>query len=495
MKKRNILLAFCLAFCVIVTGCSAKDEEDKENNTQSSQTQSVSYTGELAFRNVKKTINLKDNETTVEGQGVSVTDNIVTITQGGEYTLTGSLSNGTVVVNTEEKVALCLKGVSITSEDNPAIFVEDADICYLTLVEGTENALADQNPYVLDAKGTLFSNDTLIIEGQGSLTVDGKVNHTIVSDDDIVVESGTLTLTAAKDGLHANDNITVNGGDITIDCVSDGLESEADMIINGGTFSIKAGDDGMHAATELTVNGGTIDVTDSYEGLEAKTVLTVNKGDIHIKAEDDGFNAGTDMVINDGYIYVYCDGDGFDSNGNMTINGGTSLIHGGLQGDGPLDIGDGGNYTFTMNGGTVIAAGGNMAISVSETSKQKGVWIGGSLQTDTIVNIKGENGVLETFQLDKGASAIFVSTPEIETGKTYNVSTGGTATGEKKDSVYTDKTYSGGTELGSFTADNVASSVGSVMMGMGGPGGGMGGAGFSGNENPPNERGQARQPD
>lgn len=80
-------------------------------------------------------------ELTYEGNGIEIDGNQIKITSGGDFTLTGTLENGNIIISTKEKVKLRLSGAKITSDSNPCIFVEKADKAYITLTDGTKNYL------------------------------------------------------------------------------------------------------------------------------------------------------------------------------------------------------------------------------------------------------------------------------------------------------------------------------------------------------------------
>ncbi len=69
---------------------------------------------------------LELNGYTTAVDGVSVEDQTVTITQAGTYVVSGSLSNGQLVVNVnkEEKVHLIFAGVTITNEAGAPVVIE-----------------------------------------------------------------------------------------------------------------------------------------------------------------------------------------------------------------------------------------------------------------------------------------------------------------------------------------------------------------------------------
>lgn len=501
--KRNtfsVILSILISIVLITSGCAGTGSVTGVSQGGNGQDQvAVSDTGSTTNESSSTTkVKDKDNTTSDDsdsevwsntgtitlgntisytGTGVSVNGSKVTIKAGGDFTVTGTLADGMIYVDTTEKVKLRLSGVNITNSSGPAIFIQNAKKAFITLTEGTTNTLTDGSKYSVEAKAALFSNDSLEIKGKGTLKVTGNYMHGIASDDDISIENGIITVKGAVDGLHANNNVTVSGGNLTIFSSSDGIDSEGDVIIDGGIFSIAANDDGMHADTDLTVNSGKIDITSSYEGLEGKNTLTVGGGTIRIKAKDDALNSGNKMIVNNGYIYVDCEGDGFDSNCDMAINGGTVVIYSGNNANGPLDIGDR-TGTFTINGGTVIAAGGNMGITTSDSSKQYSIWINAQLSGNSLVNISDKSGnEITTFSPIKSCSLIFYSSSKLKGNTTYNISTGGSYSGKATDGIYSNGSYTAGSQLGSVTMSSKSASLGQSNFGGPGGGGGFGGGG------------------
>lgn len=186
-------------------------------------------------------------------------DSKVEITEAGDYTLTGDY-DGMVVVNCDGKVKLRLSGVNIKNEDGPAIYVKNADKCYITLTEGTENTLEDGSEYSKDnedLKAALFSKDDLVIKGKGSLTVKGNYKHAIASNDEVVVENGNITINAAvNDGIHANDGVKIEGGSVNITAENDGIQSEGYVEIAEGTVNITTKGEVEAAKSDEPMGGG-----------------------------------------------------------------------------------------------------------------------------------------------------------------------------------------------------------------------------------------------
>ena len=153
------------------------------------------------------------NTIAIDGTGALASGITVDITEGGTYRISGTLADGMISVDTTEKVVLVLDGVNITHQSGPAIYVTNAKKATIVLADGTTSYLTDGSGYDdLDAKGTLFSNDTLHVEGTGALVVTGNYQHGIASDDNVVIDGGSITIAAVTDGIHANNNITVTGG-------------------------------------------------------------------------------------------------------------------------------------------------------------------------------------------------------------------------------------------------------------------------------------------
>ncbi len=177
-------------------------------------------------------------EMKVTGEGIEVSGNVIKITKGGDFSVTGENDNVRIHVNTVEKVKLRLEGVKIKSEDAP-IFFENSMKSFITIGKGTENIIEDGETYSVESKAAVFSNDDIEIKGEGKLTVISHSHHGIASDDDIKIEEGEIVVDAkAKDGIHANNTIKVKGGKITVTAYGDGIQSEEDIQIEAGEINV-----------------------------------------------------------------------------------------------------------------------------------------------------------------------------------------------------------------------------------------------------------------
>lgn len=316
------------------------------------------------------TISLNGTGAEASSEAVQINGSTVTITAAGTYILSGTLKNGSVIVNVskDDKVQLVLDGVTIHSDSFAAIYVVQADKVFVTLAEGSVNTLSNGGKFSQidenNVDGVIFSKDDLTLNGSGTLTVTSPAGHGIVGKDEVTITGGTYQITADGHAIAGKDSIAIADGSFTLQAGKDGLHAEnnddetlGSIYIAGGEFVITVRDDAIHAETLLQIDGGTFSIT-AAEGLEA-TYIRINGGDILISASDDGVNAARKssaytptFEMNDGTLTVKMgagDTDGIDSNGNIIINGGTINV----TGNSTFDY-DG---TAQYNGGTIIVNG------------------------------------------------------------------------------------------------------------------------------------------
>ena len=297
-------------------------------------------------------IMLRGDYASVSGGGAYAYDGNVVITSAGKYTVSGTLDDGSIIVETDgsAKVWIQLNNAEISCSSGACLDIEQADKVFLTLADGTENILtetgfsAENEEAGMD--GALFSRDDLTINGNGSLQVTAAAEHGIVCNDELVITGGKISVTAAADALHANDamritganldlhagddgiavtgmeselyiesgtinifaadkgiaaenTITFAGGEITVESTDDGISAVGDVLLQDGRLIISSGDDGIHSDHAVMIAGGTIEIPTCYEGIEALKI-DVSGGDITICPEDDGMNANGNTGISFG---------------------------------------------------------------------------------------------------------------------------------------------------------------------------------------------------
>ncbi len=354
------------------------------------------------------TIYLNEDSIEYAGSGATVDGSNITITSKGTYILTGTLNNGSIIIDADnEDVELVLANCNITSENSACIYTKAADKTVIVLANETVNTLTDGENYTYtdetneEPNSCIFSKDDLAITGAGALIVNGNFNNGITGKDDlrilngyiyvtakgyVYIDGGSFEIDSQAKGIKAYTNIIINNGEFNITTIDDGIHSNGYCTINNGNIKIDADDDGIHADTSLVINGGIVDVLESYEGLESENIV-INGGDIKVKAQDDGINAAggnttSDTTTNNTTTKDTTTKDtttkattgesesldeqhmkggnggfggmgsqmGGQSTGILTINGGNVYVN--ADGDG-LDC----NGSVTMTGGTVIVEG------------------------------------------------------------------------------------------------------------------------------------------
>ena len=330
------------------------------------------------------TIVLAGDSIAVEGSGVSVDGRTATITRGGAYELSGSLSEGQIVVDSEDKTAvqLIFNGINVSHSSTAPLYVANAAETIIILAEGSQNSLTDGANYIFasaeedEPNAALFSKDDLTIYGQGSLTVTGNYNDAITSKDGLIIASGNITVTAVDDGIRGKEYLIIKGGSLTITSGGDGLKSDEDkdaalgyITIEGGSLTITSGGDAIQAATDVLIRGGDFNLTAgggssaslaadlSAKGIKATAGVYINGGAFTINSADDAIHANNNIVINNGTFAIATGDDGMHADANLEINGGVIHISQSYEG---LE-----SAVITLNGGDIHIVSSDDGINVA----------------------------------------------------------------------------------------------------------------------------------
>ncbi len=373
---------------------SASSDESESVEIDPTEAISVLSIDEM-FTNNELTLTYTEDEATV----ITLSNESVTIEEEGTYIVSGTLEDGQIIIDVEdtEKVHLILDGVDISCSSSAAIYVLSADKVFVTLPEGSENALSvtgefdstDEN----GVDGVIFSKSDISFLGTGSLEINTEYGHGIVAKDDLVFMSGVYNITVSDHGIKANDSIRIADGTFTIISGEDGIKADNDedadkgyIYIANGTFDIEAQEDGISASSMLQIDDGTFNVvggggyvevlnditmgegsgnmtqaTDSLEssmkGMKACNI-EINGGDIYISAYEDALKADYDMVINGGSIYILSGDDAVHAENELTINDVELVVEASYEGIEAC-------YIY-INGGTMIVVAYDDAMNATE---------------------------------------------------------------------------------------------------------------------------------
>ena len=178
-------------------------------------------------------ITYKDNSVEVTGDeqgyvstvGADVTVNATAKNDSLLLVLSGTTTDGSLLVFRDSKYGIKLNGVSITNADGPAINNQCGKSLYLEVANGTTNTLTDGMTYAeqtYDQKGALFSEGQIYFLGTGTLNVTGNSKHAIACDDYIIMnENTTINVTCTSgNGIKVNDGIWINNGH-KMNCLQD----------------------------------------------------------------------------------------------------------------------------------------------------------------------------------------------------------------------------------------------------------------------------------
>lgn len=230
-------------------------------------------------------INLSDGASTADSDSVVIDGDTITITEEGTYILSGSLTNGQIVVEAENaKVQLVLDNADISCETSAAIYVKDADKVFITTTDGSTNTVCTSGEFEeiddnnIDA--AIFSKSDLTLNGAGSLEVTCPNGHGILSKDDLVITSGEYVVDAGKHALSGKDSVRIAGGTFDLTAGRDGIHSENTddeekgfVYIENGSFTITSDGDGIDASYVVEIVDGSFDITagGGYENGEVHT--------------------------------------------------------------------------------------------------------------------------------------------------------------------------------------------------------------------------------
>lgn len=280
------LLCIALCACMALNGCSStslpddtlsSEQEEMDDSVSSSEDSAYTYSDyeldDSFDRQSAASITLSGSIAQSNGSGVSINNATVTISKEGCYLISGELEDGQIIVDAgdSDKVQLVLDKASIHCSTGSAILVRNADKVKVTLAADSENELSDGTEYQTDddnPDAALFSKDDLVINGSGSLTVQGNYKHGIAGNDDLVITGGRLTVNSLSHALRGKDSVAILDGTFVLTSQKDGIQASNTedstkgwVQIDGGNFTIQSSGDGIQAETNLSIYDGSFTIT------------------------------------------------------------------------------------------------------------------------------------------------------------------------------------------------------------------------------------------
>lgn len=461
------LLCIALCACMALNGCSStslpddtlsSEQEETDDSVSSSEDSAYTYSDyeldDSFDRQSAASIILSGSTAQSNGSGVSINNATVTISKEGCYLISGELEDGQIIVDAgdSDKVQLVLDNASIHCSTGSAILVRNADKVKVTLAADSENELSDGTEYQTDddnPDAALFSKDDLVINGSGSLTVQGNYKHGIAGNDDLVITGGRLTVNSLSHALRAKDSVAILDGTFVLTSQKDGIHAEAYLNINGGTTTIAESYEGLEAA-QIHISGGTTQFFSSDDGLNAAGgssfelvdgLLVLKDTSSYDTEQTFGGRGGMfevedncDITISGGNLTVTTsNGDGIDSNGSLNVSGGTVLVFGSSSGgEGALDY----TGSSSISGGTLVALGSSgMAQSMEPDDSHATLMVTWDevQPTGTRLTLCTQQGeILCSLQSTNSFQTAVISTDSLSAGQKVSLYTSGTVNSDSQ---------------------------------------------------------------
>lgn len=443
--KRILAVLLCAALLIgVLCACGKTTDAGTDTDTNDDSVAQQLYDADVAAPDLTNA-----TEITLSGA------DDVTITDGGVYVLTGTLTDGRVLVNAPgADVTLVLQNAGITCTDSSALYIYKAASVLVYLPDGTASTLTDGSSYDYsdgvssaadeEPNACLYSKSDLVIAGGGTLTVTGNANNGITGKDTLKIEGAAVNVTAANHGVNGKDCLVLKQANVTVTSGGDALRATNDsdsalgcILIGASALTLMAGEDGIQAETTLTLFDTTGTIT-SGDGSSASLA-----GDTSAK----GIKAGTDITVRSGSYTLDCADDGIHANGNVTVSGGTFAITTGDDGvhadeavtitDGTLEISqcyegiEG--QTIDISGGTIDIVSSDDGLNAAGGTDQSG--FGGS--SDCCITISGGairidasgDGIDSNGDLNVSGGEIYVSGPMSDGDSALDYDSTATVTG------------------------------------------------------------------
>lgn len=470
--NKSCVAAVILAMCLMTSGCGSQNYTTNNKNTDTTIASSITaqdtnVTHADDADNYKTEITGEFSITSTDGSTITQNDSVYTITQAGEYTVTGLLSEGQIVVNADDnaEITIVLNGTSITRSNGSPIYIKNADNVKIKSEENTYNCIVDarteaddnsDNSSSENGNAAIYAACDLKLVGKGALSVTGNYNKGIQSKDDISIKNVTIKVNAVNNAIKGNDEVAIESGEIiAISRKGDGIKTsnsslstkgkqKGNVIISGGNIDIYAACDGIDAAYGIDVSGdGNLNIyTDTYSDY-SEAVAADNSGSSASNPDSSASNpsssnqnqgsssksssnatmmtytttANTDNQ-NNSSVGTPPDMNNAQNNGNMgnppDMNNSSS--NPGMKGN----FGGGNRAANGMPGNNSSGNSSKKSYSTKGIKAESEINISGAAinisSTDDGIHANSDSGVLETGEDGKGIISISGGTITISTG-------------------------------------------------------------------------------
>ena len=301
--KRNCVAAVILTMCLMTAGCarnstSTTTASGGETTITSGITkEDTDVTHADDAENYRVSITSDFTVTSDTSDGVTQSGSVYTITKAGEYTVTGLLSEGQLIVDAgdEDEVTIVLNGTSITCSSGSPIYVKNASKVEIKSEENSFNEVIDNRTEATEdssddaGNAAIYATCDLKLVGKGALVVTGNYNNGIQSKDDLSIKNVIVKVTAVNNAVKGNNAVDIESGNIiAISAKGDGIKTSNSNISNKGNQK------GI-----VTITGGNIDVYAACDGIDAAYVVDIS-GDGNLNIYTDTYSEYSEEVTSSG---------------------------------------------------------------------------------------------------------------------------------------------------------------------------------------------------
>ena len=274
---------------------------------------------------ITKIVFTEEGVTSVGKKEVRITDvngrKTVTITDKGKYLVSGTCSNGQIIINADKDkdVRLVLNGLNLTCPDSAVIYGRQCDKLIITTISGTENTLSVPNDIVYDDEekknpdACIFVKDDLVFNGTGTLNIKAAKSEGIHSTDSIKLVLGNINVESGDRGIRGKKFIAVKEAKINIKSDADALRTTAEddpekgyIVIQGGSISIETTSEGIQATGDIQITGGTLDISASGKksnAMKSDRAVYIENATVTVSSED-SIKANMGVLAAEGTIKV-----------------------------------------------------------------------------------------------------------------------------------------------------------------------------------------------
>ncbi len=372
--KQKLMMLTCIS-TLLLSACSNTSSDLKKDGKVISEVQGVqqvpkieeltndpfdSADMELEYDKSKAaTITFEDTKVTTGGTnqtGLVVDGTTVTISDGGDYYITGSCGNGKIIVDSDaaKNVRIILDNVILTNDTGSAIYIKKSAKTIISTASNSVNSITDRATFKEEGtEATIFSNSDLTLNGAGQLSVIANYADSIASKADMKIASGVWNIQSKRDGLVASKGVSVKNGSFELRCGRNAMraesknEAEGFIGIESGNYQIESGADLCNATGSIYyLNGGfngasghgsvpastepgwgkVLAKNTTAKGMKAGKDIQIYGGSLTFDTTDDTLFAENDIIVSNGCVIASSGDDGLVSNHNIEVNGGSITL-------------------------------------------------------------------------------------------------------------------------------------------------------------------------